>query len=96
MTQALPEEVYANEEVAMKTYVIHAQNNKLKKLPKSLSELQNLQRVDIQNNVIGKKIYIQFTSDSSYSYITNSYNLYKLKMQLHSLIAQLLPVLNPF
>jgi len=51
--QTLPEEICANEEVALMTQVIKAQNNKLKKLPRSLAVLQSLQEVDVQNNIIG-------------------------------------------
>ena len=48
--KSLPVEIYNNEELSALTIKFNAENNRLKRLPKSISALENLESIEIQNN----------------------------------------------
>src|SRR5688572_11234119 len=49
-SKSLPLEVYKNEELMNFTRRLDAQNNRIKKLPRSISALQRLEHIDLSNN----------------------------------------------
>jgi hypothetical protein len=50
--KSLPIEIYNNEELSQFTVRFTAENNRLKRLPKAISALENLEYIDIQNNAL--------------------------------------------
>ena len=48
--KTLPVEIYNNEELSALTVKFNAENNRLKRLPKSISMLENLEHIEVQNN----------------------------------------------
>jgi Leucine-rich repeat (LRR) protein len=51
--KALPAEIWKNEEVQRKSTKFLGENNSLKKLPKTISDLENLVFIDLRNNILG-------------------------------------------
>lgn len=50
--KSLPIEIYDNEELSALVVQFNAENNRLKKLPKSLANLENLEYITVRNNTM--------------------------------------------
>lgn len=50
--KSLPVEIYDNEEISQLAIKFTAENNRLKRLPKSIAALENLEHIDITNNTL--------------------------------------------
>ena len=50
--RALPEELYKNEELMYTVRRLDAPNNRLKRLPETIGDLEGLESIDVQNNSI--------------------------------------------